>query len=158
MQKKKQDNEETEKGEEQEEPEDIIDYDVIGTVVDKIVETAQKQKSVQQEEATTLQEAATEYPITDSFDEVLCRETERIEKEVTEKKKKEQSSEVDVHTIERNIKKNKRPITKKDESFVYETPEEIKKKTGKKRYPKEKVKCHKLRLKNVKCNKKNGLS
>lgn len=126
-------------------------------MVDKIVETAQKEKSVQQEEATTVKEARTETPITDSFDEVLCRETERIEKEVTEKKRKEQSSEVDVHTIERNVKKNKRPTTKKDESFVYETPEEIKKKAGKKRNAKETVKCketHKLRLKNVKCNKK----
>lgn len=64
---------------------------------------------------------------------------------------------MDVHTIERNVKKNKRPTTKKDQSFVYETPEEIKKKMGKKRNPKEKAKCkdtHNLRLKNVKCNNK----
>ena len=141
---------------------DSMDYDALASVVDQIVQTAtaQKQKPAtaeQEEKQTTSKEA-----LTDSIDEeLLCQEAEKIEKAAAQKKRdvqteEKQTTQPDVHTIERNVKKNKRPPTTKDETFIYETPEQIKKKI-KKKDPKEKAKStetHNLQLNDVRCDKK----
>ena len=66
----------------------------------------------------------------------------------------QQKEQPDVHTIERNVKTNRRPPSTRDESFIYETPEQIKKMI-KKRNPKHKVKIterHNLQLNDVRCD------
>jgi hypothetical protein len=133
---------------------DSMDYEALASVVDQIVQTATAQK---QKPATAEQEEkqpANKEALTDSIDEeLLCQEADKIEKAAAQKKREVQT---DVHTIERHVKKNKRPPTTKDETFIYETPEQIKKKI-KKKDPKQKAKCtesHNLQLNNVRCDKK----
>ncbi|KAK9928839.1 hypothetical protein M0R45_025959 [Rubus argutus] len=90
-------------------------------------------------------------------DEEICKIVQQIEESVKKDKEKEAEKvqSPDIHTIERHVKTMKRDIkgTTKDDTFIYNTLKELKKKEKKKSTKQEKQ-PHNLVIDGVDCTKK----
>lgn len=104
---------------------DNIDYDEIGSVVDKIVETAQQQKQTPAVAEQEEKQATSKEPVMDSFDEeLICQETEKIEQAAAQKQKSVQQEEA---TTEKEAT-TENPITDSfDEEVLCRETEKIEK-------------------------------
>jgi hypothetical protein len=89
-------------------------------------------------------------------DEELCRIVQQIEESVNKDKEKgaEKRKSPDVNTIERHVKNRKRDIkgTAKEDTFIYNTPDELKRK-DKKKITKKDNQPHNLIIDDVDCTK-----